>query len=85
VTCHDARRRIQETPLILYPDRIYRRYDGDAIANEVVLSIPMRCFYPVEFVDLIRSHGLTICGTWGGYAGEEVGAAGGELIVEFAR
>ena len=51
--------------------------------EEVVLPIPMRCFYPDEFLDLIRSASFTITGSWGGYAGEPYGQ-GKELVVEFA-
>ena len=49
----------------------------------MVLPIPMRCFYPDEFLDLIRSAGFTIAGSWGGYTGEPYGE-GKELVVEFA-
>lgn len=83
VTCHHVRRRLQEDPLIVYPDLIYRRYEGGRLVDEAVLSIPMRCYYPAEFLELISSHGFTVLDTWGGYAGEAYGAKG-ELIVEFA-
>ena len=51
--------------------------------EEVVLPIPMRCFYPDEFLDLIRSTDFTITDTWGGYGGEPYGH-GKELVAEFA-
>jgi len=82
ITCHDCRRRLVEDPLVLYPDLIYRRWRGDKLVEEVVLHIPMRVFYPDEFVDRIRSAGFTITGTWGGYAGEPYGQ-GNELVVAF--
>jgi SAM-dependent methyltransferase len=81
-TCHDARRRLVEDPLVLYPELIYRTYEGDQLVDETVLPIPMRCFYPDEFLELIRSAGYTVTGSWGGYAGESYGE-GGELVVEF--
>ncbi len=84
MTCHDVRRRLVEDPLVLYPELIYRRWRGDNLLEEVALPIPMRCFYPDEFLDLIRSAGFTITGSWGGYAGEPYGR-GKELIVEFEQ
>ena len=51
--------------------------------EEVVLPIPMRCFYPDEFLDLVRSAGFTITDQWGGYRGEPYGQRK-ELVVEFA-
>jgi len=83
MTCHDARRRLVEEPLILYPELIYRTYRCDDLIDETVLPIPMRCFYPDEFLDLIGSAGFTVTGAWGGYAGEPYGG-GGELVVEFS-
>jgi hypothetical protein len=83
MTCHDVRRRLVEKPLVLHPELIYRRWCGEEMLEEVVLPIPMRCFYPDEFLDLIRSAGFTITGSWGGYAGEPYGQ-GKELVVEFA-
>jgi len=84
MTCHDVRRRLVENPLVLYPELIYRRYRGSELIDETFLPIPMRCFYPDEFLDLIRSAGFTITGTWGGYNGEPYGQ-GKELVVEFVR
>lgn len=83
VTCHDVRRRLTSDPLVLYPDLVYRRYDGADLLEESVLTIPMRCFYPDEFLALIEEAGFEIRETWGGYAGEEYGA-GNELVVEFS-
>jgi len=83
VTCHDIRRRLAENPLIVYPELIYRRWRGEEMLEEVVLPIPMRVFYPNEFLDLIREAGFAITGSWGGYAGEHYGH-GKELVVEFS-
>ncbi len=83
ITCHDARRRLTETPLVVYPELIYRRWQGEEMLEESVLPIPMRCFYPDEFLTLIRSAGFTITGRWGGYTGEPYGQ-GKELVAEFS-
>ena len=84
MTCHDVRRRLVEEPLVLYPELVYRRWRDEEMLEEVVLPIPMRVFYPDEFLDLIRSAGFAITGSWGGYAGEPYGE-GPELVVEFER
>jgi len=84
MTCHDVRRRLVEDPLVLYPELVYRRYAGDELVDETVLPIPMRCFYPDEFLDMIRSAGFAITASWGGYEGEPYGE-GKELVVEFSR
>ena len=42
----------------------------------------MRCYYPDEFEDLVRSQGFEVLDRWGGYAGEAYGQ-GGELILAF--
>ena len=83
VACYDIRRRLTENPLILYPELVYRRYAGVKLVEEAVLPIPMRCFYPDEFLSLIRAEGGQILETWGGYDGEEYGS-GNELVVEFS-
>jgi len=80
---YDVRRRINDDPLILYPDLVYRRYVGDELVEEAVLTIPMRCFYPDEFLSLIRDEGFDVLETWGGYSGEEYGD-GNELVAEFS-
>jgi SAM-dependent methyltransferase len=84
VTCHDRRPRIHPDALILYPELIWRRYVGQALVDEAVLRIPMRCYYPDEFSALIRQHGFRIINQWGGYAGEPYGA-GPELIIQFSK
>jgi len=82
IACYDVRRRIDADRLILYPNLVYRRFIGDELAEEAVLTIPMRCYYPGDFLALIESEGFEITGKWGGYSGEEYGM-GGELVVEF--
>jgi SAM-dependent methyltransferase len=83
LACFDIRRRLTVDPLVLYPELVYRRFVGEEVVEEEVLSIAMRCFYPPEFLSLIEDHGFTICETSGGYAGEEYGV-GNELVVEFS-
>jgi SAM-dependent methyltransferase len=83
VACYDVRRRVIHDPLILYPDLVYRRYVGVDLVEEVVLTIPMRCFYPDEFLAVIEAEGGRIRGMWGGYSGEDYGT-GNELVVEFS-
>jgi SAM-dependent methyltransferase len=77
------RGRVGPDPLVLYPELIYREYRGERLVDESVLSIPMRCWYPEQLVERIRSSRFEITGEWGGYRGEEYGA-GPELILEFA-
>ena len=83
LTCHDFRR-LATNPLVLHPELIYRRWRGDEPLEQVVLPIPMRVFYPDEFLDLVRSVGFTLTERWGGYAGEPYGQ-GKELVVEFSH
>ena len=83
VVCYDIRRRLTVDPLILYPELVYRRYAGQDLVEEAVLPIPMRCFYPDEFLTLIQDEGGQVLETWGGYDGEEYGC-GNELVVEFS-
>jgi hypothetical protein len=69
--------------LVLYPELIYRTYKGAVLTEEVVLRIPMRCYYPEAFEQLIVEHGFRVIKRWGGYAGEPYGK-GSELVVQFA-
>jgi hypothetical protein len=69
--------------LVLYPELIYRRYQGKKLVDEAVLKIAMRCYYPEEFVQLIVRYGFRVLNRWGGYAGEPYGK-GPELVVQFA-
>ena len=83
VACYDRRTRVQPDPLVVYPELTYRRFVGAELADEAVLKIAMRCFYPAEFLERIESAGFTVLAKWGGYDGEEYGI-GSELVVEFA-
>ncbi len=83
VTCHDRKPRMDREKLVLYPELIYRRYRGEALVDEVVLKIVMRCYYPEGFRDLITDQGFRIVAAWGGYQGEAYGE-GSELVVQFA-
>jgi hypothetical protein len=74
--------RMSPEPLILYPDLIYRLYEGTMIVEEAVLSISMRCYYPDQFMSLIIEHGFEVIGQWGGYEGEAYGT-GPELVIQF--
>jgi SAM-dependent methyltransferase len=84
VACYDTSPRLEPEKLILYPELIYRRYEGDLLKQEVVLKLVMRCYYPEELVELVTAHGFEVVGRWGGYAGEPYGE-GPELVVEFAE
>jgi SAM-dependent methyltransferase len=78
----DIRPKLQETPLVLFPELIWRRYDESTLIDEVRLPIKMRCFYPNEFIGLLESNGFRMLEKWGGYADEEYGV-GSELVVHF--
>ena len=69
--------------LVLYPELIYRRYEGEELIDEAVLRIAMRCYYPDELLSLVVAEGFRVVNKWGGYAGEPYGE-GPELVVEFA-
>ena len=56
----------------------------EALVDEVVLKIAMRCYYPEEFMQLIINQGFRVLQQWGGYAGELYGQ-GSELIVQFTQ
>ncbi len=70
--------------LVLYPELIYRRYEGEVLQGEAVLKIAMRCYYPEELEQIILGHGFRIVDRWGGYAGEPYGK-GPELVVQFTH
>lgn len=79
---HHRRPRMDPEKRVIYPEIIYRRYDGDALEDVSVLKIAMRCWYPDAFARLITDHGFRIIERWGGYAGEPYGE-GPELVVQF--
>jgi SAM-dependent methyltransferase len=82
LVCYDRRARMDPDRLILYPEHIYRRYEGEVLQEETVLQLVLRCYYPDTFDRLIREHGFTILHRWGGYAGEAYGE-GPELVIQF--
>jgi SAM-dependent methyltransferase len=82
VACYDRRLRIDVQHLVLYPDLVYRRYQGNMLMEEVVLNLVMRCYYPETFDELITGHGFQIMNRWGGYEGEAY-EEGLELVVQF--
>jgi SAM-dependent methyltransferase len=82
IVCVDRRAGIRSEPLTLYPEHVYRRYRGSELVEESVLPIVMRCYYPDELLDRIRSEGFEVTAKWGGYAGQVYGD-GPELVVEF--
>jgi hypothetical protein len=84
VVCYDRRARMDVEKLILYPELIYRRYEGETLAEESLLKIVMRCYYPNGFKKLILEHGYKILTCWGGYEGEVYGQ-GSELVIQFCE
>jgi len=82
LACYNRRPRMDAEKLVLYPELIYRLYEGEELQEESVLMIAMRCFYPDDFINLIRGHGFEILDRWGGYQGEVYGQ-GPELVVQF--
>jgi hypothetical protein len=84
VRCYVRRAGASITPLVLYPDLIYRRYRGRDIDDEAVASIAMRCWYPEELRERVRRAGFAITDVWGGYQGEAYGE-GPELVIAFTE
>jgi SAM-dependent methyltransferase len=80
--CYDRRIRIDAEQLIIYPDLIYRRYKDSVLAEEAILHLAMRCYYPDTFEHLIIDHEFQIVNRWGGYQGEKYGE-GPELVLQF--
>lgn len=83
VRCYDRRKRLQEEPLVVFPELVYRRFQDGKQVGEAVLRIAMRCYYPQELIDLVEGNGFKVTGKWGGYAGEVYGD-GPELVVAFS-
>lgn len=79
---HEKKARMDPAKLVLYPELIYRRYEGETLMDEAILKIAMRCYYPNEFTKLIVDHGFQITNRWGGYEGEAYGQ-GPELVIQF--
>lgn len=82
VACYIRRAGVTPDPLVLRPELIYRRYQGDALVDEAVSAIAMRCWYPDELLARLQTEGFAVTGRWGGYAGEPYGT-GPELVVAF--
>jgi len=79
----ERRPRIDADPVVIHPELIYRTYEHDQLVDEVVQPLAMRCWYPDEFLAMVKNHGFTVRRTWGGYADEPYGQ-GPELIVAFS-
>ncbi len=84
LACYDRRPRMDKDKLVLYPELVYRRYEGDVLREEAVLKLVMRCYYPDEFEELVVAHGFKVANRWGGYQGEPYGE-GQELVIQFAE
>jgi ubiquinone/menaquinone biosynthesis C-methylase UbiE len=76
------RMKIEKTPLVLYPELIYRYYENEELVDEVCFVPPMRVYYPDEFKEVIQKNGFSIVETWGGYDDEKYGE-GPELVIKF--
>ena len=83
IACYDKRPRMNAEKLILYPELIYRRYEGEVLKDEAVLKLVMRCYYPDDLEELVTAHGFKIIDRWGGYMGEPY-EQGPELVIQFA-
>jgi len=60
LACYSRRAYMDIEKLILYPELIYRKYEGETLVEESILKIVMRCYYPATFEKLIVEHGYTI-------------------------
>ena len=69
VTCHNRKPRMDSDNLVLYPELIYRRYEGEMLTGQAVLKIAMRCYYPEQSAEIIQGHGFRVVARWGGYEG----------------
>lgn len=83
VTMTDDCTRFRDSPLVVYPSLIYRRFDrsGRQI-DESRLDTTMRVWQPDQLLDLVRRHGFRVKERFGGYKCEAWGA-GPELVVAF--
>ncbi len=82
LVCYDRRTHMDAERLVLYPELIYRRYEGEILAEESILKIVMRCYYPDTFEKLVVDHGFSVLKRWGGYEGQAYGQ-GPELVIQF--
>ncbi len=83
LTCSSLRQSLEPDNLVLYPDLIYRRFQGGRMVDHCVQPISMRCWYPQQILALLRDRGFRIVDSWGGYDGEVFGD-GPELVVQFS-
>lgn len=72
-----------EAPFVLYPELIYRYFEGNSVKDEARFEIPMRVYYPDEFKKTIEDQGFKIVESWGGYNGAPYGSEKGDLVVKF--
>ena len=84
VACYIRRLGIDMNPLVLHPELVYRVYEGGDLIEEVTHRFVMRCYYPEELLDLIRTEGFRITATFGGYEGAPYGTPGTDQVVEFS-
>lgn len=59
---YEHRRSMDRERMVIYPDLIFREYDGDRMIDQAVLGICMRCYYPDEFVQLVTGHAFEVAG-----------------------
>jgi SAM-dependent methyltransferase len=84
IVCSSRRSRMDPENDVLYPELVYRTFVAGQLAEEVVLKLVMRCYYPDTFERLIQDHGFVIQNRWGGYSGEAYGQ-GSELVIRFSE
>jgi SAM-dependent methyltransferase len=84
IACYSRRSRMDPEHLVLYPELVYRSFVAGQVAEEVVLKLVMRCYYPDTFERLILDHGFVILDRWGGYSSEAYGQ-GSELVIQFSE
>jgi SAM-dependent methyltransferase len=65
IACYGRNAGIDPEKLVLYPELIYRRYEGKILVDESILKIVMRCYYPDAFEKLVTEHGFMIVNRWG--------------------
>ncbi len=83
IVCSSLCQNLEPQKQVLYPDLVYRRFQGDRVIEHFVQPISMRCWYPDEIQTLLEERGFRLVSKWGGYRGEAYGE-GPELILQFA-
>ena len=78
----DLYRRLDADRQVIYPELIYRRYQGGELIDKHVNPICMKYYYPDELEAVVIDHGFELDGRWGGYQGEVYGQ-GRELVISF--